>query len=835
MSEYPETSASPDPFDRIKREVGPHPAPGGTAARPDKPAGEIIMPVPAEAPPPPTHPGNGEPSETWTYRDASGRALFLMARFDKPGGKEVLPLTLWREAGRLRWRWKAAPEPRPLYGLDELVRLPTVPVLVVEGEKTADAARKRFPDLATVTWPGGSRAVAKADWTPLAGREVIMWPDADKAGRDAAQAIVRAARMAGATTVAAVRLPTTLPPGWDLADDWLPGFTFAAALALIDDARRERVSSDLEWPPGYRMEPNGLFFGAPDGEGKGVQFLSAPFEVLAEARDLHGGGWGVVIRFRDRDGREKVEFVSRARLSSGGAEARGALADAGLVTAGGRGKLERFSDALARVKLSSRMTVTDATGWCGETFVMPHRSVGPPAGEAMLFTRDRCGFYYAQKGELDAWRSDIATRAIGNDLLTFALAAAFVGPLLGPLGMEGGGFHFRGSSSCGKTTVALAAGSTWGGGGPLGFAHSWRTTANALEGVAAAHSDCLLVLDELSLVAPEEAGAAAYQLASGQAKGRSQTNGSLRRRAEWRVFLLSTGEIGLASHIEASRKGDRSMTGQELRMLDIEADAGKGLGVWQDLHGLDSPATLSDVIKAATERHYGHAGPAFLETFVRDRGAAIASVRELVAAFLDAAREAGDTGQAERGARKFAFVAAAGELAAIWGIVPWPRGAAAAAALALFKRWAAGFGRAQSREDQEILRRMRHILEADRTAFEVLDDKTEDGDEGLPADDLLGPWRSRDGEARQLRIKGYIFAWRPSPQKPKEIIAGFHDAGWADTFKGLDTKQAARVLADHGFVIRGDGDRSKRAKKVRRQNRRLYWVRVALLEADLGE
>jgi putative DNA primase/helicase len=336
-------------------------------------------------------------------------------------------------------------------------------------------------------------------------------------------------------------------------------------------------------------------------------------------------------------------------------------------------------------------------------------------------------------------------------------------------------------------------------------------------------------------VAPEEAGAAAYQLASGQAKARAQTNGTLRRRLEWRVVILSTGEIPLASHIEASRKGDRPMTGQELRLLDIEADAGKGMGVWQALHGLQGPAAFSDAIKAAAGGHYGHAGPAFVDKFARTRDETKAMARELVAGFLESAREAGDTGQAERGAMRFAVVAAAGELAAIWGIVPWTQGMASAAALVLFKRWAAGFGRARPREDQEIFRRMRHLLETDRTAFEVLDDKPDDGDAGSPGDDLLAPWRSRDGEARQLRIKGYIFAWRPSPQEPKEMIAGFHDAGWAETFKGLDTRQAARVLADHGFLVRGDGDRPKRAKKVRGQNRRLHWVRVALLEADLGE
>ena len=114
--------------------------------------------------------------------------------------------------------------------------------------------------------------------------------------------------------------------------------------------------------------------------------LSAPFEVLAEARDPNGDGWAVVIGFRDRDGREKREPVGRARLASGGAEVRAALADTGLEISIGKGKAERFANTLARAKVSRRMVLAEATGWCGDAFVMPHQTVGRPGGEAVLFT-----------------------------------------------------------------------------------------------------------------------------------------------------------------------------------------------------------------------------------------------------------------------------------------------------------------------------------------------------------------------------------------------------------------------------------------------------------------
>ncbi|MBU2134695.1 MAG: hypothetical protein KKA45_00675, partial [Alphaproteobacteria bacterium] len=65
------------------------------------------------------------------------------------GKKEIRPATLWRggTGQPLRWKPKAEPGPRPLYGLDRLAARPAARVLLVEGEKAADAAGKRFPDL----------------------------------------------------------------------------------------------------------------------------------------------------------------------------------------------------------------------------------------------------------------------------------------------------------------------------------------------------------------------------------------------------------------------------------------------------------------------------------------------------------------------------------------------------------------------------------------------------------------------------------------------------------------------------------------------------------------
>lgn len=69
----------------------------------------------------------------------------------------------------------------------------------MEGEKTADAASKMFPKekMICLTWSGGAGAVSKSDWQPLFMREVIVWPDNDKAGYEASDAICSELRRVG--------------------------------------------------------------------------------------------------------------------------------------------------------------------------------------------------------------------------------------------------------------------------------------------------------------------------------------------------------------------------------------------------------------------------------------------------------------------------------------------------------------------------------------------------------------------------------------------------------------------------------------------------------------
>lgn len=165
-------------------------------------AWSIVMPVPADAPKPPAeHFKLGKPTARWTYTDATGALLGYVLRFDTGGGeKEFRPLTFWRPANGAKpeWRWESWPAKRPLYGLQKLAQRPSAPVLVCEDEKAADAAAILVPGYVVVTSPNGAKSAAKADWTPLRGRELTIWPDNDAAGLEYAQTVAKCLNALGA-------------------------------------------------------------------------------------------------------------------------------------------------------------------------------------------------------------------------------------------------------------------------------------------------------------------------------------------------------------------------------------------------------------------------------------------------------------------------------------------------------------------------------------------------------------------------------------------------------------------------------------------------------------
>lgn len=199
--------------------------------RETKPAAEksiwTALPHAPETAPAPvlSHHELGKSSAHWTYLTHEGRTAAIIARFETAKGKETRPLSWCRDQhGNTAWRWKGPADQRVIYGLP----LAGDFVVIVEGEKCAEAIRSA--GLPATTWMGGASAVAKSDWSPLAGKVAVIWPDNDEPGQRAKDALITV--LGGiASGIKVVRIPPGKPPKWDCAD------TDAAEISrLVDEA-----------------------------------------------------------------------------------------------------------------------------------------------------------------------------------------------------------------------------------------------------------------------------------------------------------------------------------------------------------------------------------------------------------------------------------------------------------------------------------------------------------------------------------------------------------------------------------------------------------------------
>lgn len=141
-------------------------------------------------------------------------------------------------------------EPRPLYAGDRLARDKVSIVIVVEGPKCVTII-ERLGGLGTCSW-GGAGQATKTDWSPLAGRDVLIWPDNDPAGHkyasDVASKLQQLNLPASVTFVDVAKL--ALAAKGDVAD-WLaahPGATLHDVLALprVDAPGDPDVDADAD-------------------------------------------------------------------------------------------------------------------------------------------------------------------------------------------------------------------------------------------------------------------------------------------------------------------------------------------------------------------------------------------------------------------------------------------------------------------------------------------------------------------------------------------------------------------------------------------------------------
>ena len=403
--------------------------------------------------------------------------------------------------------------------------------------------------------------------------------------------------------------------------------------------------------------------------------LTSHVKINAMGRSRDGG------RFLDltitAGGRRRLKLLSLRDAEKSSREALANL-DAYLITEEARREfLRRVQEAARTMKPTFR--VITRPGWAGTAFVFPNGTFIPgDANLAVCLPREHrpYGSKFRSRGSIKDWQR-VPALARGNSRLMLAVALAFVGPVADLLKVETPMIQFFGAPGGGKTAIAAASGSVWGGDGDGLFVETWNHTANNLELVAGAHHAAFLVLDETRLSdqsQPRSSGAffsAVMRLAEGRTKGRLNEIGTpLRSRAP----ILSTSnksldELALDNRVQI----DDAYRG---RLIDVPLPQ-SGMGAFEDLQGFQDHHALAVELIRLARRSSGVASEEFVWRFAAARARNDQALRSFLVDKTDrylrvAAKRISSPGRdLGRIHRKFATIFAAARLAIRFKILPW--------------------------------------------------------------------------------------------------------------------------------------------------------------------
>lgn len=551
----------------------------------------------------------------------------------------------------------------------------------------------------------------------------------------------------------------------------------------------------------YEINDKGVFLAPPDDTPK--VWICARLEVLARTRDKDGGNWGVLVSFTDHDGTEREVNIKNESLSSdSGGDVIKQLAGLGLDIGSGPKAKFRLVEYLQRVTPDKRADLVYSLGWHDGRFLWP---CGYISGG-----RDKSIVYYEQgrpinpafvNGTLEEWRSKVPLLCRGNSRFMFSLSVSFAAPLLAWVNMNTAGFHFVGDSSQGKSTLLEVASSVYGRPKDKDrgdYLHTWRATDNGLEGIAKAYSGFMLPLDELKQLDARIAGETVYMLGNGAGKSRATDSGLGKPVATWQLLFLSTGEKTLAEHM--SSVGKTPDAGAEVRMITITSDAGKGMGMFEELHGFGDGPSLSATMKKVAHQSYGSAGRAFVERLVEGFNTLPLELKSYIEHFISNHLPANASGQVVRVASYFALSAKAGEWAAEWGLTGWDKGEAEAAAITCFKSWLSHRGGVGSHEDMTALKQVQLFFEMNGdSAFKWVNRIDDDH-----APNTVNRYGFRENDPAYEGVVYYVL-----PEMFKILC------------KGFNYTKVARMLADKGALLR-DGKNLTRKKQIIEKGKRFY-------------
>lgn len=427
----------------------------------------------------------------------------------------------------------------------------------------------------------------------------------------------------------------------------------------------------------------------------------------------------------------------------------------------------------------------DKLGWHKDEdnmlFVLPSQVIGDQQDKHYDYNPD----HYAPSqnalnaaGTLEDWQNYVFGACTDNPLPLFALGVAFAAPLMRLFNVDGGGFHFWGASSRGKTLVLQIAASVWGNASDPAqlsdgtLIQRWNTTANALEGTALAFNDLLLPMDELGTSSIKNFGQAIYQLSGGTGKQAMNANRDIRKLRTWRTLIISSGEHAISHEVEATT-GGQARAGQLIRFIDISVE--NIFPAWGDILETKKKA---DALKVACSQYYGVAAIPFLAYVVNMANSELFMLPwlerfELIEEAL-ADGHANLQPEQRRAIKRFALVACALMMATEAGCI--------------------------AVDDTTIMEAVGHVLGLWLAEFPTVSE-AERGVEHLKQFILSNP--SRFGDANEKDgVGSNLVGYKDNGNKQRYII--FKDK-MAEVCGRPNIKPVVKLLNEHGYLCHNEG------------------------------
>lgn len=401
---------------------------------------------------------------------------------------------------------------------------------------------------------------------------------------------------------------------------------------------------------------------------KGNRFVSlwTPITFVREFISANTGEITTEYKIRDKWGKPVSVMIEKGKVVTAPTEVLGKLHSLGWLF---EINADKAFVHYMRVKSPDVIyTSLDSRGWDkkGLAFAAPNGAIFG-ASNAILRPDLVVGEKVARGGSLEGWRGVV------NDVLALegcahwalAIAAGFVGPLVGLLNVPTSGLALCGETSKGKTTALKLAVSAWTSPDPQanrdgGLLVSLRGTSNSVDVLAENANHTVLALDETAMMQAKDLESLVFSVTSGAGKARMNITGQgLRKSSVWQTFVLISGEQSLAQRFEDAT-GKKMAKGAAARLLDVDVDA------------LDVDVGNPDILtrlESGMLAHYGWAGPAFVQGLV-DRGY-VDRVGELQARLTDVMNNLNDgkAGLVGRAARVAALLVLAAELAEEFGVL----------------------------------------------------------------------------------------------------------------------------------------------------------------------